>query len=730
MEWSNDGTAHLALAEAAGRLGNAADRSYHLERAMELGAEIPAWSDLGLDDPTEAAAALDAVRGAVSDRPDDANALEALAAALAESGRHAERIAVLERRAALPATEADERAELWLEIGEIHEHQLDDAPAAAVAYRRAIDADPERALGDGALATVLRRLDRLGELADALSDAIAIAAPSRRSALLCRLAAIDLERGDATAAAERFALALRSDPNSARARSGLLRAAQANGDDKTILGLYASEATRCDLDRLAELGREALLRSATSDDPDAAVPVIRRWAERAGTREAQEALVALFEESGRTEELVAALEQLDGLLDGAERAANRRRLGYLHAAEGRLDDAIDAWREALRHDARDLASLEALVEALAEANREGEVLALCDALGDDVLLAPHIEVLRARRARARRSPARSGGPLPRAARLPAPSTTSRSRDSSAPPARWATTPVSPMRSPGAPRARSIPSCASAARSNAPSCSTCSSIARPRRPPSTRTWQIALSDASIRAAAAQRLEALLERAGRFTELCERLSARLASSDLAGATALHERIAELAETRLGDPARARRHLEAAVALDPTREAAWRKLASLCDEETEAPGLVAALEGELACAPSRERALALHLQIAQIARTRFGDDARAEAQLRAALCNRSRPRRRACVPGRATRSRRTLGGTGGAAPAPSGCDPAGRSRRAHVAAPAARSCARAARRTARAGARAARRRTRRDGGHRRDRGAARRAARPARA
>jgi hypothetical protein len=53
---------------------------------MEHGAEIPAWSDLGLDDPTETAAALDAVRDAVSERPDDANALEALAAALAESG--------------------------------------------------------------------------------------------------------------------------------------------------------------------------------------------------------------------------------------------------------------------------------------------------------------------------------------------------------------------------------------------------------------------------------------------------------------------------------------------------------------------------------------------------------------------------------------------------------------------------------------------------------------------
>ena len=214
----------------------------------------------------------------------------------------------------------------------------------------------------------------------------------RRASILCRLGAIDLERADAAAAAERFALALSCDPNSARARSGLLRAAEASGDDKTLFDLYAREATRCDPDRLAELGREAVRPSATSDDPDAAVLAVQRWAERSGSRESQQALVALFEESGRTEELVAALEQLETLLDGTERAANRRRLGYLHAAEGRPGDAIEAWRKALRSDASDPPSL----EALAESNRDVELLALCDARASDVLLAPHVEVLRAR----------------------------------------------------------------------------------------------------------------------------------------------------------------------------------------------------------------------------------------------------------------------------------------------------------------------------------------------
>jgi Tfp pilus assembly protein PilF len=112
------------------------------------------------------------------------------------------------------------------------------------------------------------------------------------------------------------------------------------------------------------------------------------------------------------------------------------------------------------------------------------------------------------------------------------------------------------------------------------------------------------------------------------------ARLESCPPAAARAVHERLADILEAKLGDRARARHHLEAAVAIAPEHAAAWRRLASLCDEETDTPALLAALEGELRTTPPRERALALHLQIARIARDRLGDDARVEAQLRAAL------------------------------------------------------------------------------------------------
>ncbi|HEY8495261.1 MAG TPA: tetratricopeptide repeat protein, partial [Myxococcota bacterium] len=104
VELCESGEAHLALAEAAGRAGDAAGRTWHLERAMELGAEIPSWSELGLGgEPPEApsASSLDGLRRAVAERPDDPDALAALESALEAGPHELERVELLERLVAL-----------------------------------------------------------------------------------------------------------------------------------------------------------------------------------------------------------------------------------------------------------------------------------------------------------------------------------------------------------------------------------------------------------------------------------------------------------------------------------------------------------------------------------------------------------------------------------------------------------------------------------------------------
>src|SRR5690606_35685697 len=165
-ELREDGETHLALAEAAGRAGDARGRTWHLERAMELGAEIPSWSDLGLGGEAPeppAASLLDRLRRAAADAPDDPDALAALADALEAGGHDLERVELLERMAAL-AVEPAERIEHLLHLGALHE-TLDDLAAAAASYEMAFDADPagERALA--ALDRTLRKLERREALA-------------------------------------------------------------------------------------------------------------------------------------------------------------------------------------------------------------------------------------------------------------------------------------------------------------------------------------------------------------------------------------------------------------------------------------------------------------------------------------------------------------------------------------------------------------------------------------
>src|SRR5690606_22021317 len=150
-----------------------------------------------------------------------------------------------------------------------------------------------------------------------------------------------------------------------------------------------------------------------------------------------------------------------------------------------------------------------------------------------------------------------------------------------------------------------------------------------------------ADRALAAHAGARLEAVLERIGDFAGLCERLEARAEASDATEAWRLHARIAELAEGRLGDAARARRHLELALALAPEQALLWRRLAGLCDEAGQPAELLRAIEGELASLesdegaagdpPTRARRLGLHLQAARLVEQHLGDAARAERHWR---------------------------------------------------------------------------------------------------
>ncbi len=642
-----DGDIHLALAEAAGRLGDATGRTWHLERAMELGAEIPSWSDLGLGGaPPEALDAnrLEQLRRDVGERPTDPEAVAALADALAGGPHDQERAELLERMAAF-ASNAAERQEHLLALGELYETRLDDVAAAAATYQMAFDLDPAQPIAVEALERTLRKLDRVGDLAAVLARAAAVAPSTRRAELLCAAGELELRvGGDPRAALDHYRAALDADGAHAPAYAGAARAAAAAGDDDALLALLLREAEHADAERLAELAPELVRRLDVAGRLEEALPALRRHvALTPPSRAALDRLAQALEELGDTEELSAVLARLDALLNGPERGANQRRLAWLHAVEGQLEAAIAAWRTALRHEPGDAASLEALLDAFAEADRTEEALALLDDLaarGVDAIAGSRTLALHRARALERGGRfaeataawralhadgecgdelfeawercARGAGDLEalvealaqRAASVADPAVRQRLDGERA---AWLEQPLGRLA-----EARAL-------------------------------WEQiadASADPEIGEEAAQRLEALLERSGDWAALCDRLAIRCERAAAPVACPLHIRIAELAETRLDDIGRARRHLEMAVALVPSRASAWRQLAALYDEQSQPAEWIQALEGELAALAdaddeeTRGRRLGLHIQAARAAERQLADATRAAKHWRQVL------------------------------------------------------------------------------------------------
>lgn len=637
-----DGDTHLALAEAAGRAGDTSGRTWHLERAMELGAEIPSWSDLGLGGAAPeapGAARLAELRRAATACPEDADGLAALADAL-EAGHHdLERVEVLERLAALVSDPA-ERADHLLHLGALHE-TLDDAEAAAAAYRMAFDGAPARPEILAALERVLRKLERPDTLIELYARAAEAAPPPRRAALLAATGALRLDRGELEAARAAFAAALAADPACAAAHEGAARAATAAGDEDAVLDALLAEAGQADLERLETLAPELARRLGGLGRSEEALPALRRHAALSpAPRAALERLADELEALGNTDELSLVLERLDDLLEGVERGANQRRLAWLHAAEGRGDAALDAWRAALRHDPADTASLEALLDALSEAERDQDVLALLDELGAPAAGRP----VARHRARALE---RVGRPGEAAAVWRALVADGESGDDAL--AAWERT------------ARAGGDAASLVEALAERAERCEDadlralhlVERARlledelaREPEARAAWEALVETSLPAPLTgeveRRLDALLERRGDFAALCDRLEARAERAPVEQACRLHARLADLAETELGDVGRARRHLELAVAVAPDQPDAWRRLAALYDEETWPAECLRALEGELAALASAgagdqesaARRLALHARAARITGDLLGDVERATGHWRSVL------------------------------------------------------------------------------------------------
>lgn len=337
------------------------------ERRNALRAELAAWYRRA----ARPEAALPHLHALVDQAPSDLAVKDAheteLLAALSHTGNSVE----LERRLASHLERTGGDAEAWLELGGLRERQLSATGAAAAAYRRALDLEPQAPI---ALAAVRRCAERLGrweevvETLDAELETLEVSATRHRAELLRQRGDVQWRRlGSTTQASLAYAAAIEACPEDLEALRSLQRLLEAVEDWQGAVALHESEVAVLgarDTDRryalwlrVGDIARDHL------GDMDRAVRAFRAAADIAPlSLERQRETAEYFGESGDLEtfaELFAnwcdAPESPAEATDHLRLAETWEALGFTEQAGSRVAQALTletgnprAWRLAAR----------------------------------------------------------------------------------------------------------------------------------------------------------------------------------------------------------------------------------------------------------------------------------------------------------------------------------------------------------------------------------------------
>ena len=379
----DDARVHRCLADVERIRGDDAALLDALQQQVECSGDRPPVSSLleigsllsaaGYDEE-----ALTQLQRGLGVAPENSAVLEEISTLLSQLGRHEELVDVMERRAALATSDPATYAIVLAELGELQEKQIDDIDSARQTYERAMQANPTCPGVAESLERVYRKTEAWGPLRGLLEQTSRSGSREDRAAHLSALGSLLDERfEDRNAAARAFESALTLDGSCREAHRGHQRLATSGGNQDAILEAYENEAEiASDPARLGQLVREMTPWLEARERTEDALGWANRWITMAPEDADALSLGArLRERIGQDEELMDLLQRLDPLLQNGEQAANRRRIGALHAAHERHDHAIDAYRSGLEVDPADVITLEALVDALEQANRTVELAA-------------------------------------------------------------------------------------------------------------------------------------------------------------------------------------------------------------------------------------------------------------------------------------------------------------------------------------------------------------------
>ncbi|MCC6750774.1 MAG: tetratricopeptide repeat protein [Deltaproteobacteria bacterium] len=286
--------------------------------------------------------------------------------------------------AEVEATPREElRAALLTQQAELLASRLSDTEGALKALQAAVALSPRSRRAVEALRGIYSRLERWEELLEALRQIANITSEeAERARLTVEMAELsEFRLGRAKEAEELYAHALVLDPASQKAAMALRRLYLAHGRWKELSELLAKEAGRehepeemfADLYRSARISETHL-----HDDVRAASLLETAAALKPADPLPLQSLAETYERMGRHEEQAAAIgRQLRLVRDPADRATLCYRLGRtLQHWLGRTDQAMDAYREALKHQPGHEATIRALVALYQQAERWEELLEL------------------------------------------------------------------------------------------------------------------------------------------------------------------------------------------------------------------------------------------------------------------------------------------------------------------------------------------------------------------
>ncbi|MAT29017.1 MAG: hypothetical protein CMN29_29340 [Sandaracinus sp.] len=298
-------------------------------------------------------------------------ALKALTRRLRERGEWAALVDVLEKELGGLDTPTAKARQAY-RIGEVHEEELDDPKKALRAYERALEALPAYRPALDALARLRAREAAWGALAQGLGrEAEATADPMLSVDAQLRQATLwAQELDEPRKAIGALEAVLEREPTHLGALLALEGLYRRVGAWEALAKVYAAEA-RVFVDaaaRVAALEAQAQVMLARKlGTPAELASVWERVLDVDPThRGALEGLEAVALEMGSPERLVEVDRRLTAIAeDEAVRAAHVTRLGESLEASGG-DGALDAFREALRHDPSSLAATRGLARIAAK----------------------------------------------------------------------------------------------------------------------------------------------------------------------------------------------------------------------------------------------------------------------------------------------------------------------------------------------------------------------------